>query len=58
MQILKVFYCQKKMKNKIQISLIQTNIKKKKKKKKKKRTVMVKNHCGVRIKLLSHLSDI
>ena len=34
MQILKVFYCQKKMKNKIQISLIQTNIKKKKKKKK------------------------
>ena len=58
MQILKVFYCQKKMKNKIQISLIQTNIKKKKKKKKKKRTVMVINHCVLMINLVSHLSDI
>ena len=55
MQILKVFYCQKKMKNKIQISLIQTNIKKKKK---KKRTVMVINHCVLMINLVSHLSDI
>ena len=57
MQILKVFYCQKKMKNKIQISLIQTNIKKTKKTK-KKRTVMVINHCVLMINLVSHLSDI